>query len=77
MEYPTFQVGIQKLFEVRSTVIYGGEYHFNNSKTENYVNNWSASVDVSEIKKIRLSYSNVLTNYTGGTCGAQVMMKIQ
>lgn len=51
--------------------------YFNNSKTENYVNSWSASVDVSEIKKIRLSYSNVLTNYTGGTCGAQVMMKIQ
>lgn len=43
----------------------------------NYINNWSLSnIDVDSIRKIRLSYTKVLATYTGGSCGAGVIVRV-
>lgn len=49
----------------------------NKSEGNTEMDDWSLSnVDVSAIKKIRLSYSKVRTIYDGGSCGATVSLEM-
>jgi len=52
--------------------------NYNSLRDTNYVNNWQINdIDVSSIAKIKLVYTDVKTVYTGGTCGAQVRIRIR
>lgn len=52
--------------------------NFNHIGSTNYINSWGlTNVDVSSIRKIRLSYSRVYNGYEGGTCGAAVRLMIE
>jgi hypothetical protein len=52
--------------------------NFNHIGSTNYINSWGlTNVDVSRIRKIRLSYSRVFNGYEGGTCGAAVRLLIE
>lgn len=54
-----------------------GVLRYTNTKTTHYVNSWSINnIDVESIRKIQLSYSEVMTTYTGETCGANVLMDV-
>jgi hypothetical protein len=50
---------------------------YTKNASNNYVNSWQlTNIDVESIKKIRVAYSNVMTTYTGGTCGAQASIEV-
>lgn len=55
----------------------GNKVNYVNSQGTHYVNSWELTgIDVNSIKKIRIAYSNVVTKYSGGTCGAQAGLKV-
>lgn len=54
-----------------------GTLRYVNTKSDNYIKNWSINnIDIESIRKIKLSYSDIMTTYTGATCGANVLMDV-